>query len=127
MLAAQWHVGQVFFALLWFALFVVWVWLLVAVFIDVFRSPDLSGWAKALWVLFLVVVPYLGVFVYLVARGGRMAAINVRYGIPMRDAPAPRAVLTHEQVEAIDQLNAARDQQLIDADEYRARREAILG
>ena len=42
------------------------------VFFDIFRSHDISGWAKALWVIFIIVLPFLGVFVYLVARGGKM-------------------------------------------------------
>jgi Short C-terminal domain/Phospholipase_D-nuclease N-terminal len=46
--------------------------LLIVVFSDIFRSRDLSGWAKALWTIFVIVLPYLGVFVYLIARGQRM-------------------------------------------------------
>ena len=72
MLLAEWQVGEVFWAMVWFSLFFLWIWLVIAVFIDVFRSGDLGGWAKALWCLFLIVTPYLGVFVYLIARGGTM-------------------------------------------------------
>jgi hypothetical protein len=64
--------GQVFLSILYFFLFLIWICLLVGVFADVFRSRDLSGVAKALWVLFVIVVPYLGVFVYLIVRGGRL-------------------------------------------------------
>ncbi len=64
--------GQVFWSMLWFFLFVIWIWLLIAVFSDIFRSPDLSGWGKAIWSIFVIFVPYLGVFVYLIARGGKM-------------------------------------------------------
>jgi hypothetical protein len=53
-------------------LWVIWIWLLIMVFIDIFRSHDLSGWAKALWVLFVVILPFLGVLVYLIARGTNM-------------------------------------------------------
>jgi predicted membrane channel-forming protein YqfA (hemolysin III family) len=56
-----------------FFLFVIWIWLLIVVFLDIFRSRDLSGWAKALWVIFVIVLPYLGVFVYLIARGHKMS------------------------------------------------------
>ena len=72
MLLAEWQVGEVFWAMVWFSLFFLWIWLVIAVFIDIFRSDDLGGWAKALWCLFLIVTPYLGVFVYLIARGGSM-------------------------------------------------------
>jgi hypothetical protein len=64
--------GQVFWSMLWFFLFFIWIWLLFIVFGDIFRSPDLSGWGKALWCIFIVFVPYLGVFVYVIARGHKM-------------------------------------------------------
>lgn len=55
-----------------FFVFVLWIWLLIAVFMDIFRSADLSGGMKAVWAFFLIVLPFLGVFVYLIARGGKM-------------------------------------------------------
>jgi hypothetical protein len=58
--------------MLWFFVFFIWIWLLIIVFGDIFRSHDLSGVAKALWVIFVILVPYLGVFVYLIARGHKM-------------------------------------------------------
>lgn len=64
--------GDVFFSMLWFFLFFIWIWLLISVFSDIFRSDDLSGWGKALWTIFVIVFPYLGVFVYLIARGKQM-------------------------------------------------------
>ena len=64
--------GDVFLSMLWFFLFFIWIWLLISVFSDIFRSDDLSGWGKALWTIFVIVLPYLGVFVYLIARGKEM-------------------------------------------------------
>ena len=72
--AAEWGTGQVFWSILWFFLFFIWLWMLIVVFGDIFRSDDLSGWGKALWSIFIIIVPYLGVFVYLIARGGKMGA-----------------------------------------------------
>ena len=69
---AEFSVGQVFWSMLWFFLFFIWIWLLIVVFSDIFRSPDMGGGAKALWTIFVIVLPYLGVFVYLIARGGKM-------------------------------------------------------
>jgi ABC-type multidrug transport system fused ATPase/permease subunit len=63
---------NIFWTMFEFFLWVVWIWLLILVFIDIFRSHDLSGWAKALWVLFVVILPFLGVLVYLIARGSKM-------------------------------------------------------
>ena len=62
--------------LLWmfeFFLFVIWFWLLLTIFSDLFRDHELSGWAKALWVIFVIVVPFLGILVYLIVRGHGMA------------------------------------------------------
>ena len=70
--AAEWGTGQVFWSMLWFFLFFIWIWLLIMVFADIFRSHDLGGLAKTLWVIFVILVPYLGVFVYLIARGHKM-------------------------------------------------------
>ena len=74
MLAAtyQYPILDFFLTMLYFFLFVIWIWLLIMVFMDVFRSHDMGGWAKALWVIFIIVLPFLGVFVYLIARGGKM-------------------------------------------------------
>ena len=72
MLANDFGTGQVLWSMLWFFMFFIWIWLLIVVFSDIFRSHDLGGFAKAIWVIFVIVVPYLGVFVYLIARGHKM-------------------------------------------------------
>jgi hypothetical protein len=72
MLAYDYPLLGVFWTMLWFVLFFVWLWLLITVFIDVFRSHDLGGFAKALWVIFLIVLPFLGVLMYLIVRGRHM-------------------------------------------------------
>jgi hypothetical protein len=64
--------GQVFWAFLVFFFWIIWIWLLIVVFSDLFRSSDLSGWGKAAWVLGILLLPYLGVFLYLIFRGARM-------------------------------------------------------
>jgi hypothetical protein len=65
LLGAFWTILEIF-------LWVIWIWILIYVFIDIFRSRDLSGWAKALWFLFVLLIPLIGVLVYLIARGGEM-------------------------------------------------------
>jgi hypothetical protein len=74
MLAAtyQYPILDFFLTMLEFFLFIIWIWLLIMVFSDIFRSSDLGGWAKALWSIFIIVIPFFGVFVYLIARGGKM-------------------------------------------------------
>jgi len=68
----QYPILDLFLTMLWFFLFVIWIWLLIMVFMDIFRSHDMGGVAKALWVIFIIILPFLGVFVYLIARGGKM-------------------------------------------------------
>ena len=63
---------NVFWTILELFLWVIWFWVLITVFIDIFRSRDLSGWGKALWFLFVLLIPLVGVLVYLIARGGKM-------------------------------------------------------
>ena len=72
MLAATFGTGQVFLEILYFFLFFIWLYLLIVVFGDIFRSSDLGGVAKAIWVVLVVVLPYLGVLLYLIVRGGKM-------------------------------------------------------
>ena len=72
MLGYSYPLLGVFWTMLWFFLFIVWIWLLIIVFADIFRSHDLGGFAKALWVIFVIILPFLGVFIYLIARGGKM-------------------------------------------------------
>jgi type VI protein secretion system component VasK len=66
LLGAFWTIFMIF-------LWVIWIWVLIWVFIDIFRSRDLSGWAKALWFLFVLFIPIIGVVVYLIARGDSMS------------------------------------------------------
>jgi len=70
--AADWGVGQVLWSMIWFTMFFLWIWLLIMVFADIFRSHDLGGVSKALWTIFVIVTPFLGVLVYMIARGHKM-------------------------------------------------------
>lgn len=72
MIASSYPVLDLFLTMLYFFLFIIWIWLLITVFVDIFRSRDMGGGAKALWVIFVIILPFLGVFVYLVARGDKM-------------------------------------------------------
>ena len=74
----EFTVWDSFVTILWFFLFVIWIWLLITVFGDIFRSDDLSGGGKALWLIFVILLPYIGVFVYLIARGKEMGEHRMR-------------------------------------------------
>jgi ABC-type multidrug transport system fused ATPase/permease subunit len=77
---------EVLWAMLIFFMWIVWIWLLITVFIDIFRDKSQSGWAKALWVLFLIFLPLLGVLVYLIARGDSMHERQYEHAAKMEQA-----------------------------------------
>lgn len=72
MLAYDYPVMGVFWSMLYFFLFFIWIMLLFRVFADIFRSHDMGGFAKALWIVFVIVAPFLGVFIYIIVRGKSM-------------------------------------------------------
>ncbi|MTV24873.1 SHOCT domain-containing protein [Nitriliruptoraceae bacterium ZYF776] len=115
--------------MLWFFLFIAWIWLLVSVYADIFRSPDLSGPAKALWVVAVLVLPYLGVLVYLVARGGSMHERSTE-----RAAAAQRSVDTYiretagrpSTADELGKLARLRDEGVLTDEEFRAQKSRLL-
>jgi high-affinity K+ transport system ATPase subunit B len=74
---------NIFWTMLWFFMFVVWIWLLISIFADIFRS-EISGWAKAGWTIFVVILPFLGVLVYLIANGGKMQERSMQQAANMQ-------------------------------------------
>jgi Phospholipase_D-nuclease N-terminal len=68
LLATSYPFLEVFWTMLIFFAFVIWIWILITVLIDIFRRHDTSGFAKVLWIIFIIVLPYLGVFVYLIVE-----------------------------------------------------------
>jgi hypothetical protein len=120
-LAATFGTGEVFLEMLYFFFFVIWLWLLIVVFSDIFRSQDLSGWGKAFWSLFIIVLPYLGVFIYLIARGHKMSehaaqaaqAQDAAARAYIQDAAGPRS--TADELARLSDLKA---QGVIDETEF---------
>src|SRR5213080_1478526 len=76
--ASSYPLLNIFWTIFELFLWIIWIWILIWIFIDIFRSRDLSGWAKALWFLFVLFIPLIGVLVYLIARGGEMHERAVR-------------------------------------------------
>ena len=126
----EYEVMEGFWTLLWFFLFFIWIWLLITVFADIFRSDDLSGWNKALWTIFVVVLPYLGVFVYLIARGHKMGE-NAARDASRRDAQmrsyvqevAGSGTSTAQEIERLHQLQT---QGAITEEEFRQAKAKLL-
>lgn len=77
-MVAAYTFGDALWTMIVFFLWIMWFWLLFAVFGDLFRRHDISGWGKAAWTIFVIILPFLGTFVYLIAEGKHMAERNVK-------------------------------------------------
>ena len=77
-LIAEFGLGEALLTTLSIFFFVIWIWILITILSDLFRDHELSGWAKAVWVLFLVFIPFLTALIYLIARGSGMAERNLK-------------------------------------------------
>jgi ABC-type transport system involved in cytochrome bd biosynthesis fused ATPase/permease subunit len=84
LLLADWTFGDAFLTLLSIFFFVVYIWILFTIIGDLFRDHQLSGWAKAGWILVLLILPYLGAFIYLIARGQGMRDRAIKEQADMR-------------------------------------------
>ena len=110
-------------------LWVIWIWILIWIFIDIFRSHDLSGWAKALWFLFVLFIPLIGVLVYLIVRGGSMHDRAVQQA--QRQDQEARAYIrdaagTQSSADQLTKLAELRDKGVISADEFEREKAKIL-
>ena len=76
---------DLFWSMLWFFMFFVWIWLLITIFADIFRS-EISGFGKAGWLLFVIVLPFLGVLIYLIANGDKMQERSMKQASDMANA-----------------------------------------
>ena len=122
LLGAFWTVFEIF-------LWIIWIWILIYVFIDIFRSHDLSGWAKALWFVFVLFIPLIGVLVYLIARGGEMQQ-RAQQQAQQQDQEVRRYIQqTANEGNSADQLTKLadlRDRGVITADEFEREKAKIL-
>jgi hypothetical protein len=122
---------NLFWSMFIFFLWVIWIWILIWVFIDIFRSRDLSGWAKALWFLFVLFIPLIGVLVYLIARGGSMQEratqqaqqedAEVRSYVQQAAASSPAS--TADQLAKLADL---RDRGVISAEDFEREKAKVL-
>ncbi len=78
LIASSYPLLEVFWTMLIFVALFIWIWLLFVVFTDLFRRHDISGWAKVAWIVFVIIVPYLGVFVYVIAEHKGMTERSVK-------------------------------------------------
>lgn len=120
---------DLFWTMLWLFLFFAWIWLLITVFSDIFRSEDLGGWGKALWIMFTVFLPYLGVLVYLIARGGSMQQRSLAEAAAreeMTRAYVQQVARSGSTAEELTQLANLRDTGVITAEEFNQQKAKLL-
>ncbi len=115
--------------MLGFFIFLIWFWLLIMIFTDIFRSRDLGGGAKALWVIFVIVLPFLGILVYLIARGGKMherAERQARDQQEVMDEYIKQTVAPSSTASQLSELADMRDKGLITQAEFDAQKAKLL-
>jgi hypothetical protein len=112
-----------------FFVFVLWIWLLISVFMDIFRSPDLSGGLKAMWAFFIIVLPFLGVFVYLIARGGKMHERQAQQAADQQkafDHYVKQAAGSGSTADDLSKLADLKQQGILTESEFEAQKAKIL-
>jgi hypothetical protein len=120
---------NVFWSMFIFFLWIIWFWILITVFIDIFRSHDLSGWGKALWFLFVLFIPLIGVLVYLIARGGKMHEHAVQQAQQQDQefrAYVQEAAGSQNSADQLAKLADLRDQGVITAQEFDRQKAKVL-
>jgi len=128
---AEFGTGQVLWSIIWFTLFFIWIWILISVFADIFRSDDLGGFAKTIWIIFVIFLPYLGVFVYLIARGKgmqersmkQMAAAQAAQAQYIQSVAGTSAPSASEEIARLADL---RDKGAISEEEFQAAKAKAL-
>ena len=119
----------VFWSIFYFFLWLLWIWVLIWIFMDIFRSRDLSGWAKALWVLFVLFIPLIGVLVYLLVRGDKMhqhAEQDARAQDQAARAYIREAAAPESSADQLHKLADLRDRGVITAEEFDREKAKIL-
>ncbi len=130
MLAYTYPLADLFWTMLEVFLFVIWIWILVAIFGDIFRSDDMGGGAKALWVIFVIIVPFLGILVYLIARGGKMQERSLAQAQRQQeafDAQVRQAAGSSSSVDELAKLADLKEQGVLTDAEFQAQKAKLLG
>ena len=129
--ATTYPLVDAFLTILWIFLFVAWIWILFTIIADLFRDRTQSGWAKAFWVILLVIFPFFGVLAYLIVRGAGMhqrsaraaQAADEQFRDYVRQAAGGSGTSTADELEKLARL---RDQGVLTPEEYEGQKAKIL-
>ena len=120
---------DLFWSMLWFFMFFVWIWLLITIFADIFRS-EISGFGKAGWILFVIVLPFLGVLIYLIANGDKMQERPMKQASNMANAQREYiqsvAGDSSSAADEIAKLASLKDSAVITDAEFQAQKAKLL-
>jgi type VI protein secretion system component VasK len=120
---------NIFWSMFIFFLWILWIWILIWIIIDIFRSHDLGGFAKALWFLFILFIPLVGVLVYLIARGGKMHEHAVQQAQQQDQefrAYVQDAAGSQNPADQLTKLADLRDRGVISAEEFEREKAKVL-
>jgi len=130
MIGTDYPLLDIFWTMLEFFLFFIWIWLIITIFMDIFRSHDMGGVAKFFWVLFVIILPFLGAFIYLIVRGGGMHERSAQQAQAQEKAFSDYVRQTAGSSSAADELSKLADLKAkgaISDDEYNQAKAKILG
>ena len=119
---------DIVWSIFWLFLMVAWFWVMISVVADVFRSKDLSGGGKAIWIAFVILIPWLGVLAYLLIRGDRMHQHNVETMNQIEQAQKDyiRSVATVSAADELERLAALKEKGVLTEEEFAAQKAKLL-
>jgi hypothetical protein len=126
----NYSLGDVFITMVWFMLLFAWIWLLVMIVSDIFRDHDLSGWGKAAWTFFLIVLPWIGALAYLIARGRSMNERSMRQAARQEEELRQfvrSSAATSSVADELAKLNDLRQRGQLSDGDYEQAKARVLG
>jgi signal transduction histidine kinase len=128
--AYQYPLANVFLTMFWLFIWILWIFLLIRILMDIFRSDDLGGWGKAAWIIFIILVPFIGVLVYVIVRGHSMQKRDMQSAQAadqaMRAYVQSAAGSSTSAAEEINKLAELRDRGELSPQEFEAQKAKLL-
>ncbi len=121
---------NLFWTMLWLFVWILWIFLLIRIISDIFRSHDLGGWGKAAWLIFVIILPFLGILVYLIARGGGMQDRDIKQAqaadAAMRSYIQETASSSSSTAAELEKLSALHTQGVLTDAEFASQKAKLL-
>ena len=122
---ADFSIGEFLLWMLWIFMFVIWFWLLISIFSDIFRRHDIHGGVKSLWIIFVIVLPFLGIFVYLITQSKGMAERNIAQAKAQQEQL--RQMVGTSSADELLKLEQLKTSGAVNDEEYAKMRAQIIG